>query len=126
MSHTDRLAAQRASTQPGWYAKDPYTMEYWDGAEWTGRTRPNTGGGTVATAEDTEGAGALVVIGYILAVLMPLIGFILGLVAVTRPVKAKSKHGVWIIVVSIVAFILWIVILAASAHSSTASTTYSY
>lgn len=76
------------------------------------------------TQPEEEGAGALVVVGYIFAVLMPLIGFILGLVAVTRPVKAKSKHGVWIIVVSVLAFIGWIAILAASAHSAANATYY--
>ena len=60
----------------------------------------------------SESARRLVVLGYITAVAMPLIGFILGIVVATRPVKAHSKHGVWIIVVSIVASVLWILVLA--------------
>ncbi len=43
---------------------------------------------------------------------MPLIGFILGIVVATRPEKATNKHGVWVIVLSVVAFIFWIAVAA--------------
>jgi uncharacterized membrane protein YhaH (DUF805 family) len=103
----------------GWYdnTNDPGTQRYWDGENWTDNyvkkdATPVKGEGEMATG--------LVVVSYVLAALMPLIGFILGLVVVTRPVKATSKHGIWIIVLSIVAFIAWIAIIA----SSTTTTTY--
>jgi hypothetical protein len=59
----------------------------------------------------SESAFRLVVLGYITAITMPVIGFILGIVVATRPAKAMSKHGAWIIVVSIIASIVWILIL---------------
>lgn len=65
-----------------------------------------------ATADvRSDSAFRLVVLGYITAVAMPLVGFILGIVVATRHTKATSKHGVWIIVLSIIASILWILIL---------------
>jgi hypothetical protein len=60
----------------------------------------------------SEGVRRLVVLGYITAVALPLIGFILGIVVANRPTKTYSKHGVWIIVVSIISAVLWILVLA--------------
>jgi hypothetical protein len=59
-------------------------------------------------SEPVEG---LVVIGYIMAVLIPLAGFILGIVVATRPSKETSTHGPWIIAVSVVVFIVCLAIL---------------
>jgi hypothetical protein len=61
----------------------------------------------------------LVITGYVTAILLPLIGFILGIVVCTRPAP-ESQDGWKIIVASIVAWIVWIVIIVAiAAHSST-------
>jgi hypothetical protein len=60
----------------------------------------------------SESLRRLVVLGYITAVAIPVVGFILGIVIATRPNKAYSKHGLWIIGVSIIASVLWIVVLA--------------
>jgi hypothetical protein len=52
------------------------------------------------------------------AVVIPIVGFILGIVAVTRRDKWASKHGVWIIVVSIVFFAIGVAAIASSINSS--------
>jgi hypothetical protein len=65
----------------------------------------------------------LVVLGYIIAVSMPPIGFILGIVVAIRSTKMNSKHGVWIIVVSIIASLVWLLIITSGALN-TASTDY--
>jgi small neutral amino acid transporter SnatA (MarC family) len=57
----------------------------------------------------------LVVVSYILAVAMPPLGFVLGFVVVSRGARAKSRHGVLIIAVSVVAAVAWVVILASGA-----------
>ena len=76
-----------------------------DGEDWTVDYTSNNG----ATANvRSDSARRLVVLGYITGVAMPLIGFILGIVVATRPTKATSKHGAWIIVVSIIASTVWI------------------
>ncbi len=72
-----------------------------------------------ASKAKSESARRLVVLGYITAIAMPPIGFILGIVVATRPIKAYSKHGVWIIVVSIVASVVWIVVLASGVFAVT-------
>jgi hypothetical protein len=65
-----------------------------------------------------EYQGGLVAVGYILAILMPLIGFILGIVTVTRPSRATNKHGIWIIVLSIVVFVVALAVLSSNAANS--------
>jgi hypothetical protein len=54
----------------------------------------------------------LVVLGYITAVAMPPVGFILGLVLALRLTKPNAKRGIWIVAVSLVAAIAWILALA--------------
>jgi hypothetical protein len=49
-----------------------------------------------------------VVVAYITAIAMPPIGFVLGIIVATRPNKAYSKHGVWIMALSIVGAALWL------------------
>jgi hypothetical protein len=56
-----------------------------------------------------------VVLAYIVAVSMPPIGFILGLVLAIRFDKPASRHGVWVIAVSIVAALVWTAIVAGGA-----------
>ena len=55
------------------------------------------------------------VVGYILAVAMPPIGFVLGVVVAARGARVKSRHGALIIVVSVIAAVAWVVILASGA-----------
>ncbi|HEX3979518.1 MAG TPA: hypothetical protein VHW96_24815 [Solirubrobacteraceae bacterium] len=57
----------------------------------------------------------LVVLAYIIAVSMPPIGFILGLILALRFDKPTSKHGAWVIAVSIVAALVWAAIVAGGA-----------
>jgi hypothetical protein len=72
-----------------------------------------------ASKAKSERIRRLVVLGYITAVAMPGIGLILGIVVATRPIKAYSKHGVWIIVVSVLASVVWIVVLASGVFAVT-------
>lgn len=67
----------------------------------------------------SAGVQRLVVLGYITAFSMPPIGFILGLVLALRSGQTSSRHGVWIIVVSIVAAIVWIALFSSGALNST-------
>ena len=72
-----------------------------------------------ASKAKSESIRRLVVLGYITAVALPVIGIILGIVVATRPIKAYSKHGVWIIVVSVLASVVWIVVLASGVFAVT-------
>jgi ABC-type dipeptide/oligopeptide/nickel transport system permease component len=108
---------------PGWYTNPTGPgQRYWDGQKWTDSySQPTPVDTRVENA--ASGTPGLVIVGYILAVVIPIVGFILGIVAVTRPDKRMSKHGVWIIVLSVVAFLIYIILIAhANAGSGTEST----
>jgi hypothetical protein len=60
----------------------------------------------------------LVVVGYILAVGMPPIGCAIGLVLVLSA-AVRSKHGGWIVVVSILAAAIWALLISSGALTTT-------
>jgi hypothetical protein len=69
----------------------------------------------------SDRARRLVVLGYITAAAIPLLGLVLGIVVMLRPSKPNSKHGIWIIVVSIVASVVWVLVFASGALTSTSN-----
>jgi len=68
-----------------------------------------------------EMPGRLVVLGYITAFALPLLGLLLGIVVVTRPHKATARHGRWIIGISIIASVIWALVFASGALTSTSN-----
>ncbi len=114
-------AATQASSLPpsGWYTNpNGPGQRYWDGQQWTDNYSPAQPAAPISAGEATPGVPGLVVAGYIFAILIPVVGFILGIVAVTRSDKRISKHGVWIIVLSVVVGIIAVAVIAVSASSS--------
>ncbi len=90
----------------GWYPNPTGPgSRYYDGIQWTDGYSPDL------PSAEPERAGGLVALGYITALLMPLIGFILGIVVATRPAKVTSKHGAVIILLSIIAFVAYVAII---------------
>lgn len=87
---------------PGWYPWDAGTVLYWDGSAWQ-QTRIRTAGQgrTEATAPRW-----MVRAGYFAAVLMPILGLILGMMLAVRPHKGARAQGIEIIMVSVLVFAL--------------------
>jgi hypothetical protein len=118
------MSSDQSNPVAGWYP-DPQGSgqpRWWDGAAWTSQFQPATpqASGFVAPSAGGEMQRGLVICGYVFAVLIPIVGFILGIVVVTRPSKATSKHGVWIIVLSVVIAILAFAALSAKHKSGSA------
>jgi hypothetical protein len=89
-----------------------------DGEHWIAENVSSNG----ATASGwSDSAHRLVVLGYITAVAMPLIGFILGIVVAIRLTKPNAKHGAWIIVVSVIASVVWILVFTSGALTATST-----
>jgi hypothetical protein len=59
-----------------------------------------------------------VVLGYILAVALPPLGFATGLVLLLAP-RIRSKHGIWIALLSIAAGVVWALLIGAGALKDT-------
>jgi hypothetical protein len=70
----------------------------------------------------SESLRRLVVLGYLTAVAIPPVGFILGIViAVGR--RAAYRHGLAIVTVSVVAAVIWVLLLSSGVLTSTSSDT---
>lgn len=79
----------------------------------------STNGASPSTWSDP--AYRLVVAGYIVAVAMPPIGFVLAIVLARRQARPYATHWRWIMLISIVAAIGWTLILASGALTSTSN-----
>jgi MFS family permease len=71
-----------------------------------------------------EGALRMVVASYILAIAMPPVGAIMGILVATRLGQPYSKHWKWIILVCVVAGAIWAVIIGNGALSTNNNTGY--
>ena len=110
----DRAEAAAASTQSeralpkaGWYPHPSMvaTRRYWDGAAWTDHIAPDgpsASAGTKATPSSNTNA-TLIGFGYVLAIIFPLAGFIIGCVLLTR----RPGHGVVLMLLSMASFLVW-------------------
>ncbi len=64
-------------------------------------------GATVRSRSDS--ARRLIALGYITAVAIPLLGLLVGIVIAARR-DTGAKHGAWIIAISLVASVVWILV----------------
>jgi len=58
-----------------------------------------------------EAARRLVALGYITAVAIPPIGIVVGLVVALRLPRGYSRHWIWIVAISLLAGVVWVLIL---------------
>lgn len=103
--------AAKSRLMPGWYPWSAGTERYWDGEKWGAKREAvaREGGGRESAK---QGGGWLVAAGYVSAVLLPLLGFVLGIVAATRPNESEArKHGVRIIVLSVAVFAIGLLLV---------------
>lgn len=76
--------------------------------------------GATASAR-ARGNPRIVVLGYIMAVALPVVGLIMGIVFVARPGAANRKHGAAIIVIALIACVVWVLVLSSGTLTSTNS-----
>ena len=100
------------SPAPGFYADPqvPGRERYWDGQNWTHEWRASglpsgSYSSRVGAWGDQDEVGGIVIAGYICAVLIPIVGVILGYIATGRRSRATSQHGPRIIVLSVLVFV---------------------
>jgi hypothetical protein len=89
---------------PGWYP-DPEGssgQRYWDGARWTDAVSAGAGATPAPAAiKQDEPSTALLIFGYLTSFLLPLIGFIIGIVLLIRGGQ-ETKHGIACVLISLV------------------------
>jgi hypothetical protein len=87
-----------------------------DGKSWTADYASSNGATGPARS---PGPGRLVVLGYITAFALPLLGLFLGIVIATRPARSTSRHGRWIIAISLVGSVIWALVFTSGVLTST-------
>jgi hypothetical protein len=92
--------------------REPPTSER---EHWT--SEPGSSNGTLDSALRRT-AMRLVVVAYISAVAMPPIGLVLGIVVARRPLKKISRHGLWIILLSLIAAGVWFLVFKTKSLTS--------
>jgi hypothetical protein len=86
-----------------------------DRGRWTSGA-PSTNGTLDSAVRQT--AMRLVVVAYISAIAIPPAGLILGIVVATRPLNKVSRHGKWIIALSIIAAAIWFLVFKTGSLTS--------
>lgn len=81
----------------GFYPNEQGQMQWWDGAQWTAHQPPAKTGSGLETA------------GWIFAVLFPIVGFILGIVLVS---KGQQRQGTMVMGVSALVLVVGAALLA--------------
>jgi hypothetical protein len=100
-----------ASTPPGWYP-DPtggYGQRYWDGMVWTANVAPAYGppGPKKSDAKSGDWIG-----GVLLALLIPIVGVIAGIVYLTRG-GTKRQVGAMTLALSLISVAGWVALTSA-------------
>jgi len=88
---------------PGWYPDpNPAAPEdqrrYWNGKRWLDETA-----GPARTPSPNDAPQGLVIAGYATAVLLPIVGFFVGLALI---IKNRAGHGVAVMVISVIVFLI--------------------
>jgi hypothetical protein len=106
--------AAPSAPAPGWYPHPSMasTQRYWDGARWTDHIAPASSAPTTLreTADQQPGSGGLVMAGWPLAVFIPIVGFVIGLVLLTRH---QVRAGAGIVALSLAMVVALTVVVAA-------------
>jgi hypothetical protein len=71
-----------------------------------------------ASSSDPGLITRLAVLGYILAIAVPPLGFGFGIV-LTVARRARSRHGPWIVLLSVVGAVIWAVLISGGALKAT-------
>lgn len=101
------MAISDSGPLPGWYTDpdDPDNNRYWDGGKWTESRVPVT----VVNNNDNGKAdkiNGVCIAGYVFAVLIPIVGFVIGLTQINR-----NKHGIWVVIASVAMFLIYLAAL---------------
>ena len=90
---------------PDWYDNPTGPgLRYWDGEKWTDSySQP-----IQPAALPSHGwSGVVIFFGYVAAVLAPIVGLILGIIAANKADSGTKSHGVAMIVISVIAFLIY-------------------
>jgi hypothetical protein len=95
---------------PGWYLWRPNMMRWWDGKNWGEARKPVEA--ESAPAQPRPVPGWLVPVGFVCALVAPVVGLVLGIRVATRPGEnVQPRRGIEIIALSLVVIAINLVLL---------------
>jgi hypothetical protein len=74
---------------------------------------------TNGTASNKQGVSRVVALAYVLAISIPPLGLILGIALCVRSGRRYLVHGIAVIVISIIATVVWVLLLTGGGFTST-------
>lgn len=110
-------SAEGPHAPPGWYVQGNGKQRYWDGESWTDQYAPASVQPVMPMAPvqpQSRASDGLVIAAYITAVVIPLIGLILGIAVA---IKNRVALGMGAVGLSIIAWIVWIAALTSGSSS---------
>lgn len=86
-----------------WYAdpENPEGMRYWDGRQWTEHRTDYR-----AEQPPKKTSEGMVAAGYITSFMLPIVGVVIGVILMNR----ENRHGRWILALSLLFFVIFLVI----------------
>jgi hypothetical protein len=96
-------AAETGLPPAAWYAdpENPAGMRYWDGARWTEHRTDY-----LPAPPKKPVSEGMVAAGYITAVLIPIVGVVIGVILVGR----DNRHGKWVLAIAVLLMLTFFVI----------------
>lgn len=100
--------SEQPKPPPGWYAHPQMvdTLRYWDGAAWTEQVAPGASG--VAARQTKSTSETLSTAGWLSAFFVPIVGFIIGCVLLTK----RPREAVGMMLLAIVMSVVWVRLLS--------------
>jgi hypothetical protein len=93
----------------GWHP-DPHDAamwRWWDGETWTEDRRPRPPQDFAPETKERENGGSTATLGYLFAIIMPFVGFFIGIALIAR----GNRSGGPVVAVSVIAFFVWLALL---------------
>lgn len=91
----------------GWYPHPEMTntQRYWDGQSWTDHIAPLDTASPTPPKEEIEKHGGLFAVGLVTAIILPIVGFVIGIVLMTK--RGWVGAGIICMVAAVIAAVAW-------------------
>lgn len=101
------MSEQETAPPPGFYDDGSGRQRWWDGSQWT-EHRQGVPAPLATEPPEDSGISGTAVAGYVLAALIPFVGFFVGIALIAR----RDRHGAPVVLVSVLAFFVYLALLS--------------
>ena len=105
---SEERPAKQVPPPPGWYLDKQGKNRWWDGVAWTDAVQAAPAASPAPNTGKKEPTSGVAVFGYVMAVIAPLIGFIVGLALIAK----GDRSAVGVLLVSMGMGLLYLILIA--------------